>query len=150
MYCKKRAVTSRTLSLSYLMNNTFVLHDTDQCQSHSCLSPCPVVGIHSCPAGSLYSSPSAVSSAEGPGCWLQAGLMCVCLQSSPHHGELQQLQQSLRKITEKGKCKLEALIFKQGWMCNIYNSAPFWKCMISNKACYGSAFLILLLHIRIV
>lgn len=67
-----------------------LLQDTDQCQSNSCLSPCPVAGSRSCPAGSLCSSPSAVPSADDPEYWLQAGLICAYLQSSPHHEELWQ------------------------------------------------------------
>lgn len=87
------------LSFSHLINT--LLHDTDQCQSNSCLSPCPVAGIRSCPAGSPCSSPSTVPSADDPGYWLQAGLMCAYLQSSAHHEELWQLQQSLEKKISK-------------------------------------------------
>lgn len=81
------------------------LYVTYQCQSHTCLSLYPAAGIHFCPAGFLCISPSVVPSADGPECWLRTGLMCVCLQSSPHPGELQHQQQSLWTIKAKVKYK---------------------------------------------
>lgn len=124
------------------------LHHTDRCQSNSCPSLCPAVDIHSCPAGSLCSSPSAVPSAGGPGYWQQAGLMCAFLQSSLHPGEWQQFQQSLNKwikfIKKSNQCIFTTLTFKYTIQCILQCSLLFMTKWHDIKV--DHIFLKLLLH----
>lgn len=88
---------------------------TDQCQNNSCPSPCLAVGTHSCPAGSLCTSPSAVPSAGGPGRWPQAGQTCVFLGSSPRLVEWQRLQQSLNeRMKTTRKAIISTRVFSSG------------------------------------